>query len=177
MKHEEAKRLAARLGPLFPGQVTQGQAANAAREFRGHDRPKVEAAISEHRRTRNVIDWPALFAACAAPASEAKTQRSPADVYRRQCPHLAGASDAEVYLRRKRSDCFRRGATDGDRARAGSECRGLLIMELGYSVDSAREWAALIEAPAGDFEAALDDLRDHERAQRHETAGASAARA
>lgn len=179
MKTSEATQLARRLAQVFPLQVMQAQGANAIKQFEQHEFAAVDAAITEHRRTRDTLDWPALFAGCAAVNGnpESRKEGSFAAIARRQNPQLAGvASDVEVILRKHRGWWHGCGRREGYRRGLAISCLNQVYATMleqlpkddsgsvsdadaAVAYESAERLAACIFESAHDFDLALRGLR------------------
>ena len=164
MTVKDAHNCVTLLAKLFPAQVTKEQQRHAVEEFRAFERPDVEKVIHNHRSTFRSIDWPTLYEACrvANTKSEDKSLRegSWADVFRRQCPHLKDACDAEVVLRVHRGWWFRGSRSTGDRRSIENSAVNLLI-RFGFGADDARQWAeAVFDESPEFFRQCLEELRN-----------------
>ena len=177
MTRAEVKSCVHLLGQLFPGQLTEEQARLAVEKIQELDHADVERAIKAHREAYEFITWPQLFEACraaereraergraAAKAAEpgvdnSKREGSWADVYRRQNPQLAGASDYEVVLRVHRGWWFRCGGSAGYRKMIVYSCTSKLV-SFGMDPADAEKWAETVFEDSPEFfRQCLDEIR------------------
>jgi len=163
---DDAKRLATLLGKLFPSQLTPELYRFVADGLSQFDVGDAEKAIKSHRAAREFVAPNELFEGCRAAANArvkvSETTRKEgtwADVFRRQRPDLAKASDYEVVLRIHRGWWFKCSKSDGYRRQIDHSCTSLLI-RFGMEQAAAEQWAATVfeEGPEF-FRQCLEEIR------------------
>lgn len=178
MNESDAVRLCGVLAGLFPNQLSDEQIRFALDEFRAcADAAATEAAIKEHRRTCEFVDWPALLRAIrpAAPAAPtgpwSRREGSPAQVIVQQNPKYDTLHPYEVVLRFHRACWLNCGKSPTYAATFRNDCRNMLIRE-GMVKSEGREgphdfsWAdraaeTIFVEDRIEFDAALQDVLDN----------------
>jgi hypothetical protein len=160
---KEAKDVVAYLAKMFPGQLTDELVVHARNRLLGYDERAARKAIADHRDAHEFVTWPQLWEGCrvasVAEGPKKLDAQSWADVYRRQCPQLAQASDAEVALRVHRGWWFRGPKTEACRRQLETSCAAQLV-SAGMTIDDAKTWTAAAFDGAPDyFRQCLEELR------------------
>lgn len=165
MTKDEIERFIRKIGGLFPNQVTVEQAKFLRQELAGFTITAADQALSEHRASREFLNYPQLIEGCrAAERSEAGStsntnkEGSWFDVRRRLNPQLKDATDLEVAIRVYRQHLHKSGGSEAYRRKFLSECRTAVIL-AGVEAKDADSWAQTILWGPHEFRQALADLR------------------
>jgi hypothetical protein len=111
----EAKKFSVELANLFPGsQVNEAQGREITRALMDFEEKNVRAAVRDHHRRFEFINYPELYKACKTPAvpyadpnKRAIPDMNFAEIVRQQRPDMASATDFEVLLRYWQADWHR----------------------------------------------------------------------
>ncbi len=174
----ETKEVIKLLGELFMGQVTESIAKMIREDLGEFPKQWVVDAIKEHRRTREMLNYPQLIEGVRAVQRReqggqetTRNEGNLAAIFRRNERDKVGRlwlhdvqSDAEVIVRKYRNDWYLSSQSDGYRNGISMRCRSALMAVCSMDHAGADAWAnptngAIFDPRPEIFKQFLDELR------------------
>jgi hypothetical protein len=171
MKSDQIKEVIEHVNALFPNSpLTDEIVRLIKKDFRQFDLEPTRAAVEQHRRTHEFVNYPLLLvelrvAHRSRSAEECAKLKNETwcDFQRRTNPELHDRSDYEVILRIHWRLWAQSGRREQYKSLVEGSCRRLLF-SFGMNLEAATEWSQTVFGEEQYFRSVLEELRNQSAA-------------